>query len=284
MFTFTESCIRTSDGIKLAVYRWERKDNEKAPICFIAHGMSEYALRYKRLVDDLEETGWAFAAFDMRGHGYSEGEPMRMKNIDQSVLDLAGAVEWARGQGGNRPVVLLGHSFGGLLATLYASKFPHNLSGIILSSPAFGMHFLFPCMDKAIALLRRIVPGRTIPKPVRPDRLSRDPAVQNAYREDKRIYKFVGVDFLYEMQKGMRFAEKNISELRIPLLMILSGTDEVVDNRKSITFFDRLLCADKEMKMLDGFRHETFNELDRSQPVQLVKQFLNKVGRQLTHA
>jgi len=279
LFTFTESRISAADGIKLAVYRWEN-ENKQAPICLIVHGMAEYGLRYRRLVEDLEKTGWAFAAFDMRGHGYSEGSPMRMKSIDEPVLDLAEVTHFLRGQDGRkRTVVLLGHSFGGLIATLYASKSPADLSGLVLSSPALGMYFLFPFMDKVIELMHGLIPDRVIPKPVHSEKLSHDPAVQNAYRQDKLIYKFVGIDFLYQMLKGMRFVEKNMYQIHVPLLMILAGNDQIVDNRKNIAFFNRLTGAPKEIQIFDGLLHETFNELGRAKSIDRLRHFLHDLNQ-----
>ncbi|MBI4430903.1 MAG: lysophospholipase [Candidatus Omnitrophica bacterium] len=280
MFKFSESRILAPDGCKLAVYTWKQAADSEGPLCIIVHGMAEYGLRQGRLVRDLENTGWSFAAFDMRGHGYSEGKPMRMQSIAEPVRDLHCVLNFVRGKElRRRPVVLLGHSFGGLVSLLFAHWFPQDISGLILSSPVLGIYPLFPFTDRLIELLYQIFPDIVVPKPVRPNKLTSDPEVQKQYISDPKIYKFTGIDFLYHMLLGMRYVERNIRLLPMPMLMILGGRDEVVDNRKNIDFFNRLGNSAKEIQICDGFMHETFNEMGRERSIQHVRQFLGRIRK-----
>ena len=221
MFTFEETSIFSGDGSKLAVYSWENSQSSNSPLCLIVHGMAEYGLRYSRFVKDMEGTDWSFAAFDMRGHGSSDGARMRMASLTEPLDDLHSVLQSLRGQlQRKRRMVLLGHSFGGLVATLYAALYPDELSGLILSSPALGMHFLFPFMDKFIDLLHFLLPSAVIPKPVQPHKLTHNPQVQSDYISDPNIYKFAGVDFLFHMHEGMKYVERNVRHVGVPLLMI----------------------------------------------------------------
>lgn len=71
--------------------------------------------------------------FDLRGHGKSDA------NLDSAHIQLSyfvDDIEEMRKAFGIEKLVLLGHSFGGLLAENYAAKYPEHLKALILVSPA----------------------------------------------------------------------------------------------------------------------------------------------------
>ena len=138
------------------------------------------------------------------------------------------------------------------------------------------MHFLFPFMDKFIELLHFLLPNAVVPKPVQPHKLTHDLQIQSAYISDPNIYKFVGADFLYHMQEGMKYVERNVRHVGVPLLMILAGEDQIVDNRINLNFYNRLDDSDKEIQVFEGLRHETLNELRRQEPIERIKRFLSE--------
>ena len=132
-------------------------------------------------------------------------------------------------------------------------------------------------MVPVVNLTHHLFPQLTVPKPVIPEKLTHDKAVQRKYIEDDRIYKFVGLDFAYHMFKGMKWARHQVSSVGVPLFMILSGQDHIVDNRKSRALFDRLTDKDKKLHVCEGLFHETFNELRRDEPIRVLKDFLKRM-------
>lgn len=75
--------------------------------------------------------------YDRAGFGYSDPSrlPATAENVtnDLHVLLRAGGVE--------NTVVLVGHSLGGLFATLYADKYPTQVKGLVLIDPSFANQF-----------------------------------------------------------------------------------------------------------------------------------------------
>ena len=95
----------------------------------------------------------------------------------------------------------------------------------------------------------------------------------------KKHNRFVGMDFLYHMFDGMDWAQHHVSRLGIPLLMMLSGDDHVVDNRSSRKLFAGLTDTDKQLYICRGFYHEIFNEVDRADPIGVFKTFLKRLEK-----
>jgi pimeloyl-ACP methyl ester carboxylesterase len=67
--------------------------------------------------------------YDLRGHGRSERTATGY-GVERMVADLHGVLE-AGGFGG-RPVTLVGNSFGGLLALVFAAAHPRRVAGLVL--------------------------------------------------------------------------------------------------------------------------------------------------------
>jgi pimeloyl-ACP methyl ester carboxylesterase len=80
--------------------------------------------------------GWAFAAFDFRGHGESTGT---MPELRASGLldDLAAVRDWLAARGHTRPG-LVGSSMGGFASAWFAREHPEAVAGCVLLAPAFG--------------------------------------------------------------------------------------------------------------------------------------------------
>ena len=99
-----------------------------------------------------------------------------MEDFEPIVDDLRAVVRDARR---DLPVVMVGHSMGGLIATRYAQRHREDLAGLVLSGPAVG---LAPVFEEWLA-------APELPSdPIDVATLSREPAVGEAYASDPRVY------------------------------------------------------------------------------------------------
>jgi alpha-beta hydrolase superfamily lysophospholipase len=161
----------------LHVERWPRGDARYLAV--LCHGYGEHIGRYDHVADALLEHGATLVGLDHAGHGRSEGAPVLIADYDEVVADLHHVVTWAREAEPGVPVVLVGHSMGGMIAARYAQLHGDELTALVLSGPVLGR---WEAADQLLAL-------DPIPEvPIDPTTLSRDPAVGEAYAADPLVW------------------------------------------------------------------------------------------------
>jgi alpha-beta hydrolase superfamily lysophospholipase len=151
---------------------------EPTHVVVIAHGYGEHIGRYERLADALVDDGAVVYAVDHVGHGKSEGERVLVEDFEDVVTDLHHLDETARREHPGLPVVLLGHSMGGLIGARYAQRYGDALAAVVLSSPVVGR---WDGLTELLAL-------DEIPDvPLDVTTLSRDPGVGQTYAADPLV-------------------------------------------------------------------------------------------------
>ena len=251
---------------RVRVRRWPVED--PARLVVLVHGYGEHIGRYEHVARALTERGSAVVGPDHVGHGRSEGEPALVEDFEAIVDDLRKVVQQARGE---LPVVMVGHSMGGLIATRYAQRHREELAGLVLSGPAIG---LGPVIEGWLAAPEP--PSDPIDVAV----LSRDPAVGEAYAADPLVWHggwkrptleaFVAAD--EAIAAGPGFGD-------LPLLYVHGAEDQLVPAVLARPFVERLAGPDSDLRLIDGARHEVFNELGQEETIALVADFAERVTR-----
>src|SRR5438874_1310342 len=168
--------IKGTQG-RVAVRCWPNADARY--IALIAHGYGEHIGRYEHVAERLVAHGATVYGPDHLGHGRSEGERALIADIDDIVTDLHAVAERSRADHPGLPVVLIGHSMGGIIASAYAQRHRDELAALVLSGPAIGGN---PAFEGLLAL-------DPIPDvPIDPEILSRDPEVGRRYAEDELVW------------------------------------------------------------------------------------------------
>src|ERR671938_1569311 len=159
---------------RVQVRRWPADDPRRLVV--LVHGYGEHIGRYAHVAQVLVARGSTVVGPDHVGHGRSAGEQALVESFEPIVDDLRSVVRTERG---DLPVVMVGHSMGGLIAIRYAQRHRADLTGLVLSGPAVG---LGPVMQQWLA-------APELPSdPLDATALSRDPAVGEAYVADPLVY------------------------------------------------------------------------------------------------
>jgi acylglycerol lipase len=232
-------------------------------VVVIAHGFAEHSGRYAPVAARLVADGLAVRAPDHRGHGLSEGKRTSVVRFDDYVDDLTTVVEQAREEWASRRVILLGHSMGGLIALRLAVRAGVPIDGLVVSAPAACPRDVSRLTLTVGRALSRLAPNTGVLRlPL--NRISRDPAVVDAYNHDPLVFRTpIRARLGAEMLTAMDRVEAGLPELRTPLLVMQGTADGLVDPGCGPHVYERAGSADKTLKMYDGLWHEIFNEPER---------------------
>ena len=138
-----QALFSTADGLKLNYYV-VTPENPVASLTLV-HGMAEFWGKYNEYVYYLACAGFKVFFLEQRGHGYSEGKApehdiIYIDKYSTYVEDLHSFVEAVVIPGSNGlKKLLLAHSMGGAVATLFLEKYPEYFEAALLSSPMFKM-------------------------------------------------------------------------------------------------------------------------------------------------
>ena len=198
----------------------------------LIHGIAEHAERHAQVASSFAQAGIETHAYDLRGFGGSAGRRAyvgRWLDYHDDVEDRLAAVRAvARGL----PVVLYGHSMGGLIALGYVLAEPPRPAPdlLVLSAPAIAA--IVARWKRALAdVLGRVVPAVEIPNALPAGGLSRDPSVAIAYRSDPltvhRTTARLGMELFHE-QARVKAALARIGALPMPAYVLHGSDDPIV--------------------------------------------------------
>jgi len=254
-------------------------ENPKASL-IVTHGHGEHSECYSRLAESLVADGYQVYGWDLRGHGRSTGKRGVVSSFDEYIRDLKLFVEFVRPRLGDQPFFKLGHSMGGLVLLKYLMRNGLNWSrGVILSSPLLGITVEVPALKKKLAnFLRVAAPNFTLSSGIIHENLTSDRAVLKIYDTDHYRHDRISTVLYMGMLDNIEYVKARADKVPGPLLMQISGRDNVVSQAASEAFFKTLPIQDKQLIVYPGMLHEIYNEVGREKPIADLKRWL---GQQL---
>src|SRR5262249_50934731 len=252
---------------RVTLHEWPGERQRYAAL--IAHGYGEHAGRYGHVAEHLVRHGASVYAPDHLGHGRSEGERALVERLDDLIEDLHTVARTAQRDQPGRPVVLIGHSMGGLVATRYAQLHGSELAALVLPGPATGG-------TPALEALLGMAPIPDLP--IDPAVLSRDPAVGLAYAEDPLV--FHGPfrrTTLAALFAGIRAVAAGSRLGLLPTLWLHGEEDALVPLAEVRATVNLIRGERLESIVYPGARHEIFNETNRGEVLAAVTSFVDRV-------
>lgn len=268
--------LRAADGLSLAVERHPVTDCRARVV--IVHGYAEHKGRYRKLVSELTGAGYECHLLDLRGHGGSEGRRGHVARFSDYREDLH-LVARAAGEElpSGVPLVLLGHSLGGLVSLDFVIHHPETFSALAVSSPFLAPAFSIPPVKKTLGkIVARILPTLAIPSGLKAAWLSHDPEIVRAYTEDPLIFPTTTLGWFTAVEATQEEVFARAAEIRLPALFLIGGSDPIAAPSRGRAVFDRLGSPDKRLEVYDGLFHEVFNELERARVVADLLAWLNE--------
>jgi alpha-beta hydrolase superfamily lysophospholipase len=254
-------------GGRLAARTWEG-DGDSRYVALLAHGYGEHIGRYEHVAAALVARGAVVYGLDHVGHGRSEGERVVFQDVELVVDDLHAVDERARTEHPGLPVVLVGHSMGGLISARYAQRYGDTLAALVLSGPVVG----------AFATVEVLLGLPEIPDvPLDCTTLSRDPAVGAAYEADPLVWHGpFKRPMLEAWRRALTAIEAGPALGDLPLLWVHGADDQLVPVEGSRFGIAHLGGGRHEERIYPGARHEVFNETNADEVIADVADFLDR--------
>lgn len=279
----TQTPFTTYDGHNLAVCDWHLPGPHRPrAVVLIVHGLGEHAWRYNTLASELNDWGFVVRAYDQRGHGDSSGKRGCLPDDDTLLRDLADVVEDTRtvhGRLGTVPLILLGHSMGGLVSALYvaaqlATGNPLPVDALVLSSPALDPG-LGPVQRALLTLLPPLLPDVTVSNGLDPTLISHDAEAVRAYLSDPRVHNRLSPRLGRFIADGGPLVQQHAALWTVPTLLMYAGADGLVDPAGSRRFAAAAPPDVVQAHCFEDMYHELFNEANRFEVLSHLRNWLD---------
>jgi alpha-beta hydrolase superfamily lysophospholipase len=264
MIDSTLSTFTASDGENLVLQDWPVPGEATLHgVILLVHGLGEHAGRYEHVAQQLASWGYAVRGYDQYGHGDSGGTRGVLTSPMRLLDDLADIIDGVRMRmDASTPLILLGHSLGGLVVSRFVSLRLRPVQGLVLSSPALDAG-LGGFQKLLLAILPSIAPNLCVGNGLNPQFLSHDPAVVRAYQADPLVHDRIS-------PRLGRFIADNgpatiacASDWTTPTLLMYAGDDRLVSPAGSRAFAQAAPAAIVRSHCFEHMYHELFNEPDQ---------------------
>jgi alpha-beta hydrolase superfamily lysophospholipase len=229
----------------------------RAHVVFI-HGLGEHrrALPYPPFYEALAARGYGVLAYDLRGHGVSQGARLYARDFGVLADDAARAIALAADEADGRPVFVIGGSLGGLIALACALDPHDSLAGIIAGAPALDANGASRTMKKLLPVLRAVAPRVRLNPGLDVSGIARDADALDAYLADPvmqigRITPGLAAATLEGIELVMRRAD----DLQVPMMLMHGLADRVVPADGTIALHALAGAQDKMLMTYDGAYH-----------------------------
>ena len=276
----TTTTITTEDGLQLHLRHWPAAGTARGQVLLV-HGLGEHIERYAHVAAALNQQGWDVHGWDHRGHGRSQGKRGDVPDHAALLRDTARVIDAVRQPG--RRFVLVGHSMGGVVAGRFVAEalstppaaWSRPVDGLVLSSPALDAG-LSGFQKLLLSVAGSLFPGLAVSNGLKPEWISRDPAVVKAYANDPLVHDRITARLTRFIVDGGAEVIAAAPRWRTPTLLMWAAADRCVAPRGSEAFAAAAPANALATKPWPGFAHEIFNEPEKDQVLATLTEWLSR--------
>lgn len=246
----------TGDGTNLLRRRWTPDQPARAAMLLV-HGIGEHSGRYEHVGAAFAEVGIDVLAYDQRGFGRSGGRRAYVNSFDDFLDDLQLLLAERRQL--DVPLILMGHSLGGLVCARYLVSERPQPDLAVLSAPALGANL--PSWQRVLApAFGTVLPLVRIPADFDGSVLTRDTDVGAAYENDPLRVPASTARLGREIFRAMKVVDESLTRLRLPTYVFHGEADTLIPPEMSEPL-GRLPNVTREL--WPNLRHECLNEPEK---------------------
>ena len=270
----SEGTFQTTNGDKVFYQHWTPTETPRA-VLLLVHGLAEHSTRYEGFAAFFTASGFAVFALDLPGHGQSDGRRCHIRRFIEFTDSLGTLLAIAKEENPSVPIVLVGHSMGGLIAAAFLPDHQSEFAAAVLSGPAIKA----PQQPSPIALMIMKLLSALFPTlgamQLDSKAVSRDAEVVRDYENDPLVYNGkVSTRMAAEVFGAMNSVIENAARISVPMLIMHGGSDSLTSVEGSKALYQEIASTDKKLTVYDGLFHEIFNEPERFDVMGDMKEWL----------
>lgn len=264
---------QSNSSLNIYAQEWEPEIESRGSIALV-HGLGEHINRYDHVANFFNRSGFGFVAFDLPGHGKSDGVRGHFKSYDDVMNNIDRLIEETKKRYPGKPCFLYGHSLGGNLVLYYALSRNPELAGVIATSPGLAADTPLPAWKTALGrIMYRIYPSFQMENGLDLDRLSRDPAIKAAYIADPLVHSKASARLGMDLFDHGQWILDNAEKFPLPLLLMQGSEDHLVNVKSTIALSKRV--PNITFKMWEGSYHELHNEPNKAEVLDYMLNWIN---------
>lgn len=246
------STYKARDGEPLSYRSWRGAGD----VIIYLHGVESHSGWFAGFAAALNMSGFAVYGVDRRGSGLNSKGRGDCQDYMLFLNDISDFINFAGNENPGRKIYLAGICWGGFLAANFAACGKAGIDGLILLSPAIYRKVDLPLYKKAAVLAASyVMPKMKFNLPINDDMFTSAKRHLDFIRSDALRLRRLTARFFREITRmEERFGDMN-HRLGLPLLVLLAGTDEIVDNARVKAWFAAVESADKEIALFGDKRH-----------------------------
>jgi alpha-beta hydrolase superfamily lysophospholipase len=269
-----EITYTTIDHHTLARYDWPVPTGSAKALVLLVHGLGEHMGRYQHVAFALQQAGYMVIGYDHVGHGLSSGKRGDTDTPDQLTEHLQHMAKEVKSLYTGLPLVLLGHSMGGLVVQRAAASDRSLADAVVMSSPALAT-FANALQKLLLATLPKWLPHLRVDNGLKLEGLARDAQVVRDYKHDRLVHPLISASLgAWIVQEGIK-AVQQAEQWQVPSLLLYAGQDKLVNPQGSADFSKRASAEVLQSQCFNVMYHEIFNDPEKQVVLQKLIHWLD---------
>ncbi|MEP2102210.1 MAG: lysophospholipase [Parasphingorhabdus sp.] len=250
-------------GASLYCQSWTPESAVKAVIILV-HGYDEHSGRYGYFAEHCVQHGLAVHTLDHWGHGKSSGDNGFVPDFSVYHDGLDALIDELPEEQKVLPLILVGHSLGGLIGATYLLKKQSRFTAAVLSGPAIKATEEPSSFMKALSkILSKAAPKMGV-LALDANGVSRDPKVVSDYLADPLVSGTkISARLAAEMMANMELVQSHAAKITLPTLMLHGENDSLTAPEGSVFLNENIGSEEKMLRIYPELFHEIFNEPEK---------------------
>ena len=270
---FSENYISLKHGNKIFIRSWLPKQKAKKCILVI-HGLGEHSGRYEDFGLNLIKKNIGIYSFDLPGHGKSDGKKGHIKKFSEFLNATEQSLIHIRRNHLDCPIILFGHSLGGLIALNFLiDRESREIESAIISSPWIKLAIEVPKYLLNIQkVFKNIFPSLTLNNRINPSDLSKDHTIINKYINDRKVHDRISLKLYSEVMDSIKVVKEKSNKIKIKTLIYHGKNDRLISYLGSDEISKKI--SNTEFYLLNNVFHEPHNDIEKDLVFNKIYKFL----------